>query len=194
MLRPEVWNLVDNTSPGYVGKHRNELWAARDAKYGKENWQTIWLVGGHYLEYKEACCLYEDAYFEYFKQRPELLEYLLEVASDVYDDDPSNVESGLDYSKRGDIRTHIQDIAIRNCVKRFGREFKGSRLIQIRDRMGDHPLSLALSPGQVPFHKPELMSHPDNLTEIRGKAWWLPSSVEDFYQRGKRLVVRTRPR
>jgi hypothetical protein len=56
--------------------------------------------------------------------------------------------------------------------------------------MGDHPLSLALSPGQVPFHKPELMSHPDNLTEIRGKAWWLPSSVEDFYQRAKRLVVR----
>jgi hypothetical protein len=60
--------------------------------------------------------------------------------------------------------------------------------------MGDHPLSLALSPGQVPFHKPELMSHPDNLTEIRGKAWWLPSSVEDFYQRGKRLVVRKKPR
>jgi hypothetical protein len=190
MLSPEVWNLVDNTSPGYVGKHRNDLWAERDVKYGKGNWQTIWLVDDNYLEYEEACRLYEDAYFEYFKQRPELLEYLLEVASDVYDDDPSNVESGLDYSKRGDIRTHIQDIAIRNCVKRFGREFKGSRSIQIRDRIGDHPLSLALSPGQVPFHKPELMSHPDNLTEIRGKAWWLPSSVEDFYQRAKRLVVR----
>jgi len=193
MLSPEEWNLIDNTSPGYVGKHRNDLWAARDTKYGKGNWQTIWLVDGSYLEYEEACRLYEDAYFEYFKQRPELLEYLLEVASDVYDDDPSNVESGLDYSKRGDIRTHIQDIAIRNCVKRFGREFRGDRLIQIRDRMGDHPLSLALSPGQVPFHKPELMSHPDNLTEIRVKAWWLPSSVEDFYQRGKRLVVRRRP-
>src|SRR5262249_15701954 len=116
--------------------------------------------------------------------------YLLEVASDVYDDDPSNVQSGLDYSQRGDIRTHIQDIAIRNCVKRFGREFKGNRLIQIRDQIGDQPLSLALSPGQVPFHTPGLISHAENLTEIRGKAWWLPSSVEDFYQRAKRLVVR----
>src|SRR5262245_66382300 len=122
----------------------------------------IWLVGGHYLEYKEACRLYEDAYFEYFKQRPELLEYLLEVASDVYDDDPSNVESGLDYSKRGDLRTHIQDIAIRKCLKRFRRKFRGDKLIQIRDRIGDHPLSLALSLGQVQFHKLELHLHSSN--------------------------------
>jgi hypothetical protein len=190
MLRQAEWKLVDNTSPGYVGKRRNDLWAERDAKYGKENWQTIWLVDGKYLEYEEACRLYEDSYFEYFKQRPELLEYLLEVASNVYDDDPSNVESGLDYLQRGDLRTHIQDIAIRNCVKRFGREFRGGKLIQIRDRIGEHPLSLALSPGQVPFHKSELISNPDNLSEIRRQAWWLPSSVEDFYQRGKRLAVR----
>ena len=74
MLSSKEWNLLDNTSPGYVGKHRNELWAERDARYGKGNWQTIWLVGGNYLEYEEACRLYEDAYFDYFKQRPELLE------------------------------------------------------------------------------------------------------------------------
>jgi len=123
MLSREEWSLIDNTSPGYVGKRRNELWAERDSKYGKGNWQTIWLVAADYLEYTEACRLYEDAYFENFKKRPELLEYLLEVASNVYDDDPSNVESGFDYSNRGDVRTHIQDIAIRNCVKRFGREF-----------------------------------------------------------------------
>jgi hypothetical protein len=193
MLNQDEWKLVDNTSPGYLGKRRNEFWAKRDAQYGKGNWQTIWLVAGNYLEYAEACLLYEDAYYEYFKQRPELLEYLLEVASDVYDDDPTNVEAGFDYSKRGDVRTHIQDIAIRNCVKRFGRQFKGQQLIQIRDRIGEHPLSLALSPGQVPFHKPELVSCPDNLEEIRKNAWWLPMSVEDFYQRAKRLVVRNQP-
>lgn len=190
MLSRSEWILFDNNSPGYVGKRRNELWAMRDARFGKGNWQTIWLVGGDYLEYEETCRLYEDAYFEYFKMRPELLEHLLEIASNVYDDSPSNVESGLDYSKRGDSRTHIQDIAIRNCVKRFGREFCGDRLIQIRDRMGEHPLSLALSPGQVPFHKAALLSNPDNLEKIRSKAWWLPASVEDFYQRAKRLVVR----
>jgi hypothetical protein len=194
MLSQSEWKLVDNTSVGYVGQRRNDLWAERDAKYGKGNWQTIWLVSSDYLEYEDACRLYEDAYFEYFKQRPELLEFLLEAASDVYDDDPSNVESGLDYAKRGAVRTHIQDIAIRNCVKRFGRQFQGSQLIQIRDRIGEHPLSLALSPGQVPFHEPALISDPDNLAEITSRAWWLPLSVEDFYQRAKRLVVRNNVR
>jgi hypothetical protein len=190
MLNKTEWKLVDNTSAGYVGSRRNELWAERDSKYGKGNWRSVWLVEGDYLEYEEVCRLYEDAYFEYFKKRLELLEYLLEAASDVYDDDPSNVESGLDYSRQGSVRTHIQDIAIRNCVKRLGREFRGQTLLQIRDREGEHPLSLALSPGQVPFHKPELLSDPDNLREIRSKAWWLPLSVEDFYQRAKRLAIR----
>ena len=193
MLSKAEWKLVDNSSPGYVGSRRNTLWVERDSQYGKGNWRSVWLVEGDYLEYEEVCRLYEDAYFEYFKKRPELLEYLLETASDVYDDDPSNVESGLDYSRQGPLRTHIQDIAIRNCVKRFGKTFKGETLLQIRDREGEHPLSLALSPGQVPFHRPELLSDPDNLREIRSKAWWLPSSVEDFYQRAKRLAIRKSP-
>ncbi|MGE5302691.1 MAG: hypothetical protein ACM3TN_05140 [Alphaproteobacteria bacterium] len=190
MLSKGEWRLVDNTSPGYVGSRRNKLWVDRDSQYGKGNWRSVWLVEGDYLEYEEVCRLYEDAYFEYFKKRPELLECLLETASDVYDDDPSNVESGLDYSRQGSVRTHIQDIAIRNCVKRFGKTFKGEKLLQIRDREGEHSLSLALSPGQVPFHRPELLSDPDNLPEIRDKAWWLPLSVEDFYQRAKRLAIR----
>ena len=190
MLNKDEWRLVDNRSPGYVGSRRNELWAERDSQYGKGNWRSVWLVAGEYLEYEEVCRLYEEAYFQYFKIRPELLECLLETASDVYDDDPGNVESGLDYSKQGSTRTHIQDIAIRNCVRRFGRQFTGQTLLQIRDREGKHALSLALSPGQVPFHQPELISEPANLQEIRSKAWWLPSSVEDFYQRAKRLAVR----
>jgi hypothetical protein len=190
MLNKNDWKLVDNTSPGYVGQRRNDLRGERDNKYGTENWQTVWLVGDDYLDFEEVCRLYEDAYFQYFEKRPELLDLLLRVASDVYDDEPSNVESGYDYLKQGSIRTHIQDIAIRNCVRRFGRTFNGNTLLQIRDRMGEHPLSLALSPGQVPFHRPELISFPDNLAQLETSAWWLPLTVEDFYQRAKRLVVR----
>ncbi len=171
MLDKKIWTPINNNSTGYIGKHRNEEWNKRDAKYGKDNWQMAWLVDDKLLDYSEVCQLYEDAYFEYFKKRPKLLEHLLESASNVYDDDPSNVESGTDYSKRGDIRTHIQDIAIRRCVERFSKEFKGNKLIQIRDRVGEHPLSIALSPGQVPFHSPELLSYPDNLKEIKENAW-----------------------
>lgn len=190
MLNPNEWHPIDNNSTGYVGKRRNDEWAKRDARYGKDKWKIAWLVGGKLLEYEEVCQFYEDAYFEYFKKRPEVLDHLLDVASDVYDDDPSNVDSGTDYAKRGEVRTHIQDIAIRRCVQRFGRSFRGRSLIQIRDRIGSHPLSLTLSPGQVPFHKPELISTPDNLKEIHRDMWWLPGSVEDFYQRAKRLCIR----
>lgn len=189
MLNKKIWKPINNDSTGYLGKRRNQEWAKRDKKYGKGNWQMAWLVGGKLLEYLEACQLYEDAYFEYFKKRPELLNHLIETASDVYDDHPSNVKSGLDYSKRGRIRTHIQDIAIRRCIKRFGKRFKGKKLLQIRGRVGKHPLSLALSPGQVPFHKPKLLSKSDNLKEITRNAWWLPGSVEDFYQRAKRICM-----
>lgn len=190
MLDRKIWKPIDNVSPGYVGKHRNEEWRKRDEKFGKGRWQMAWLVGEDLLDYFEACELYEDAYYVYFQQRPEILEHLLQEASDVYDDDPSNVEAGTDYSKRGDVRTHIQDTAIRCCLKRLGRSFAGSKLIQIRDRLGEHPLSLALSPGQVPFHRMEALSFPDNLPEMKKSAWWLPGSVEDFYQRAKRICIK----
>jgi len=190
MLDLKIWKPLNNDSTGYVGKHRNEEWAKRDRQFGQDNWRMAWLVEGEYLDYQEACRHYEEAYFVYFQQRPELLQHIIETASDVYDDDPSNVTSAIDYLKRGAVRTHIQDIAIRNCLKRFGKKFMGSALLQIRDRLGSHPLSLALSPGQVPFHKQAWLSQPDNLQAIEQNAWWLPGSVEDWYQRAKRLCIR----
>ncbi|MFH0804959.1 MAG: hypothetical protein V1916_02055 [Patescibacteria group bacterium] len=191
MLTPNEWRPIDNHSTGYVGKHRNDKWRKRDEQYGAGNWRMAWLVDSELLEYLEACQLYEDAYFAYLQLRPNLLEILCREASDVYDDDPSNVVAGCDYRNRGAVRTHIQDTALRNCVRRLGRKFEGNILIQIRDRMGSHPLSLALSPGQVPFHQPALLSLPDNLAQIQADAWWLEGSVEDWYQRAKRLCVRT---
>ena len=190
MLNKNIWKPIDNNSPGYLGKRRNQEWQRRNQQYGAGNWQIAWLVSDNLLEYKEVCRLYENAYYEFFGKRPEILEHLLEVASEVYDDDPSNIKSGIDYLKRGAVRTHIQDIAIRNCLRRLGRNFKGKQILQIRDRVGSHPLSLALSPGQVPFHLPNLISTPSNLRQITKNAWWLPYSVEDFYQRGKRICLK----
>ncbi len=190
MLNKNEWQPINNNSTGYVGRHRNEEWRKRDNLYGRGHWQIAWLVDGKLLDYCEVCQLYEDAYYTYFKVRPELLEYLITAAAEVYDDSKENIKSGFDYHKRGKVRTHIQDIAIRNCLRRFRRKFQGHELIQIRDRLGMHPLSLALSPGQVPFHKPKLFSYPDNLIHMHKHAWWLPGSVEDFYQRAKRLCIK----
>lgn len=190
MLDKDMWEPVNNKSTGYLGKKRNEEWEKRNVLYGEGEWKMGWLVDGNFLEYPEICQLYGDAYYAYFQMRPELLEHLLDEAKDVYNDDPINVEAGTDFNKRGEIKTHIGDTAIRRAVQRLGKQFRGEKLLQINDRKGDHPLSLALSPGQVPFHKPELLSNPDNLAEIEVGAWWLKGSVEDFYQRAKRLCIK----
>ncbi len=190
MLDKNIWQPINNKSTGYLGVRRNEEWAKRDGIYGQGNWRMAWLIDDNLLEYADVCQLYGEAYYEYFKQRPELLDYLVKIASDVYDDTPANVEAGVDYNVRGEVKTHIHDTAIRQCVKRFGKQFEGEKLFQISEHAGQHPLSLALSPGQVPFHKKEYLSRPSNLDEIIKDAWWLPGSVEDFYQRAKRLCVK----
>lgn len=190
MLDLKSWKQVDNNSLGYEGKSRNGNIEARNQMYGTGNWVIGWVHGELVLEYEEVCRVYEDGYLEYFKLRPELLKHLSEIASEVYDDDISNIASGQDYAIKGDVLTHIQDIAIRRCFVRLGLAFKGQEPVQIRDARGKGAISMALSPGQVPFHQPQLISSPDNLEEIRSNQWWLPGSVEDYYQLNKRLFLR----
>lgn len=190
MLKKNEWKQINNDSTGYLGSKRNYEYGKRNKKYGKGNWKIGWVCGDLILDYLEVCQMYEDAYFEYLSYRPELIEYLENIASDVYDDDPKNTESELDYLKRGKVRTHIQDIAIRRCMMRLGKSFKGKKLIQIRDRDGKDPISKTLSPGQVPFHKIELITIPSNIDWVHNKRWWLINSVEDFYQRNKRVFLK----
>lgn len=191
MLSLTKWKCVDNKSPGYWGKTKKEKLAKLDKKYGPDNWMIAWSVNGKLLEFLEICQLYENAYYSYFKRHPETLDDLVTIASDVYDDDPSNTRSGVSYRIQETNRTHIQDIAIRRSMRRLRKRFKGDRLIQVRGH-GTRPLGVALAPGQIPFHKPEWISTPDNLKTLQRKAWWLPGSIEDFYQRGKRICIRVK--
>jgi hypothetical protein len=170
--------------PGYLGKHRAEKYAEWDHMYGKSNWHLIWKWGKRYIEYIVACQVYEKSYLAFLAGHKDILEELVNVASDVYDDSPTNVNSGCDYRKQETDRTHIQDIAIRRVVKQLGLTFKGHELIQIRDVRGTHRLSMILSPGRVPFHKPDLIVQP----WLEG--WWEPGSVECFYQSNRYLECR----
>jgi hypothetical protein len=167
--------------PGYLGKTRNAKYVEWDEKFGKGNWELVWLLNGFRYNWLGVCGLYEDAYLVYFESHPDILAQLLTEASDVYDDSLTNVGSGLDYLRQETERTHIQDIAIRRCVDKLGLKFKGDKLIQIRDSLGEHPLSMTLSPGKVPFH------HPEHIEVPRIEGWWDAGSVEDFYQSNKYL-------
>ncbi len=177
------WETVDR--PGYFGRHRDERRAAYDAQYGRGQWRIVWEADGRLFGFEQMVLLYEDAYVAYLGSSQGLpwLAQLVESASDVYDDAPSNVASGLDYLKQETSRTHVQDVAIRRAVVRLRETFRGQQLIQIRDSQGSHVLSMVLSPGQVPFHRPELILKPF----LEG--WWEPGSVECFYQSNKLLQV-----
>jgi len=168
----------------YLGKKRDDKCAEWNALYGEGNWRLVHVFGGAVLDFLGVCAVYEDAYFEFFKDNPNILQQLVAEASDVWDDAESNVQSGFDYLKQETGRTHIQDIAIRRSVARRGCCFQGKGLIRIRDKEGSHPLSLILSPGRVPFHRLGLIVQP----ELEG--WWLPGSVESFYQSNRVLQVR----
>lgn len=168
--------------PGYLGKRRDVYVAELNQRFGQGHWQFVWQWGTQTLDFVEACLMYEDAYYHFLVDN-HLVLTLCEQASDVYDDSPSNVASGYDYLAQETDRTHVQDIAIRRCLRRLGSDFIGDQLIQIRDSLGEHPLSMTLSPGQVPFHRPGHIVRP----QLTG--WWQADSVEAFYQSNRYVAV-----
>ena len=175
----EKW--IDVERPGYSGKRREARHQQWDKEYGQGNWRLAWRVGDVSVSLLGACTLYEDSYFEFLKNNPLVLKRLVTEASDVYDDSRTNIHSEFDYLKQETDRTHLQDIAIRRSVLRLGLWFQGDDLIQIRDKAGPHPLSIMLSPGRIPFHRPDLILSP----ELEG--WWQPETPESFYQSNKYL-------
>ena len=122
------------------------MYARWDGTYGKGNWRLAWKVGMEYVDFLQACKHYEESYYRFLKGHEEMLGKLIGTASDVYDDAVSNLRSGFEYSIQETNRTHVQDIAIRNAVRRLGSKFQGDELLRIRDTEGSHALSMELSP------------------------------------------------
>ena len=189
---------------GYLGKNRDQKSKEFDELIGEGAWMIGWAIGenllwkpqacileGKYvvLDYARACKLYEDAYFEHFKQHPDELEWIIKNAGEVYDNAESNIKSSLDYLKQEENTTHIQDITIRNVIARFGKKFEGKELLQIRtDGAGEK-----WNPANLYFHRQEWFVEPRNA----GTAWWCrdrykakEKSVECFWQSNKFLLVK----
>ncbi len=172
--------------PGLPGKQNKE-----DSKGGYSFGRRPWfhVTGGetsnrkYIIHFAGAVALYEDAYCSFFLTNGLVLEQLIAAASNVYDNAPSNVASGFDYRKQETPDTHLQDIAIRRCLLRMGRWFEGTALTQIRSSAGG-TFEAQLSPGRVPFHRPDLIIRP----ELEG--WWERGSIESFYQSNKHLLVK----
>ena len=131
--------------------------------------------------------MYEESYVIYFGINDEALDFVIKY-QDVYDNHPSNVNSGTDYDIQERPSTHLHDIAIRRALKMLGVWFTGeeSRNLEIR---GSDSEGGFLSPGEIPFTALEMISseEPKNYSNL-GK-WWKDGSIEDFWQQNKLLQV-----
>lgn len=178
------WETVER--PGYFGKKRDELCKLWDAKYGHLNWRLAYQWGDLVVPREVGIQLYEDAYYEFLKNNPETLEWLVSNASNVFDTAPTNIQSEFDYTIQETPNSHIHDIAIRRSVLRLGEWFRGDHLIHVRWKDTE---GFRLSPGIVPFHLPKFIV-PGEIKDYGGKGfWWYKDSIEDFYQRNKVLQI-----
>ncbi|MBI3334477.1 hypothetical protein HYZ97_03235 [Candidatus Pacearchaeota archaeon] len=174
------WQYIE--SPGQFGKQCDARYEGYDARFGKNQWRIVWIWGKNKLEFKRACKHYERSYWNDSFKRPEIWRELITTASEVYDYSHDDIKSGCDYLIQAGPATHIQDIAIRNVVRRHQWNFKGSEPVQVRglkSRWGE-----LLSPGKVMFHKP------NNIVTPHLHGWWELNSVEDFWQSNKIVQAR----
>lgn len=178
----ESMGWQDMERPGFFGRNRDSKFKEYDGRFGEGNWRIAWIWRDKRLEFVKACKHYEQSYFIDSFKRKDVWNELVNTASSVYDMEPRDIESGFDYTIQKGNATHIQDIAIRNVVRRTLREFKGSELVQIKGQKTKW--GALLSPGKVPFYKPEMII----LPEMKG--WWDVNSIEDFWQRNKVLQAK----
>ncbi|MFA7709158.1 MAG: hypothetical protein WCX82_03410 [archaeon] len=179
------WEIAER--PGYLGKKRDEIHSFWDKQYGKDNWKLAYQWGDRIISREMAIQIYEDAYYEYFKNNSLFLEWLVKRASDIFDTDESNLKSDLDYNNQETSNNHIHDISIKRAILRLGKKFLGDHVVQVRwvDSEG-----FLINPGVVPFHKPELILKEEIKDYGEKGIWWKENTIEDFYQRNKVLLMR----
>lgn len=172
--------------PGYFGKHRAEKEQEYDQKYGLGGWSECWQVKDCIFNFHAAVMLYDDAYYFYLRDNPELITWC-ESFDECYDNDKSNVNCGTTHNTTS-VPRHIQDVSVRRALLRLGTYFRGKgngdNLLWIRSEDSN---GWKLSPGNVPFHLPNII-----LSEKEGgpiRKWVQYNSVEEFWQRNKVIIA-----
>lgn len=182
-----TWKPIER--PGFLGRQRDAKVREWNSVYGTGNWRLAWRVmvdsriGDASFPFLAACrYLYEPSYLVYLQSHPEQVDYICGF-SEVIDNALSNIQSGLDYSKQEAASTHIQDIAIRNCLRLLGRKFEGGEKDGVLEVRGRKSNGARFSPGIIPH-----VGLPIELPSL-APSWAAPNSVEDFWQSNKWLEV-----
>ncbi|MFC1728173.1 hypothetical protein ACFLZ7_01765 [Nanoarchaeota archaeon] len=182
--RPGDWH--NEGRPGPLGDRRDQRSFEWDQKYGMGNWRLVWKWADDqsekYLSFERACKEFEGAYSADFSSNPEKWKELAREAREVYDIEERDIDSGLDYMVQKGRANHIQDIAIRNVLKKNGLQFTGDKLAQVRGARTKW--GSLFSPTRIMFHKPHQIKMPHLINYCH------PQSTEAFWQNNKYLQVR----
>lgn len=171
--------------PGYFGRKRDLIVANLNARYGEDGWELRWVTSTYPngLTFKDACIeFYEYSYESYFVEHPEELDIIC-AYGECIDNAMTNIQSGCDYEHQESYSTHIQDIAVRNVLFKFGREFEGpaDKILVIRSADSN---GYKFGPGNIPFWAPAMITQPPLCPKWANK--W---SVEEFWQSNKWIFV-----
>ena len=169
-----------------LGKDRDKFCWQMDKKYGPKNWLWVFRVGKKLYSFDFGMQIYEDAYYQFFRNNVSKLKMLAENYYDVCMIDKDDLESGLDYHKQTQKWDHFADIAIRRSFVRLGVWFKGEKdLFKI--------VGSEYNDGSVPFHLPHLLYRSDPAQSA--KAWIVSNrmiavatAMEDQHKLSKFLV------
>lgn len=186
------WKTVER--PGYLGKKRDEVEVNWNQRFGKGNWKIAYEFGGLVVPREMGIELYEEGYYHFLLGNPNVLDWLVTTASDVFDTAPTNVEARFSYSQQETPNNHVHDVAIRRALLKTGNWFAGDHLVHVR---GPKTEGSRLAPYMVPFHMPEFISDKSIKDYGNKGSWWdelgVSKSVEAFYQKNKVLQARTIP-
>jgi len=166
--------------PLFLGPVKKKVASELHSKFGEENWQIGHLFNGEILSWDSVLPHIEQSYRLFFENSPEILDWLLFTAKDIFETAPSNIHSGLDYNIQETPHKHYVDIAIRRVLKELGCEFQGESLLQIRGEESD---GFILSAEQVPFYQPERILRPP----LKGR--WEKRSIASFWHSNRVLAV-----
>jgi hypothetical protein len=173
-------NWVNASRIGYFGNMKSRIDDFLTGLHGKA-WRVTHLVDGKPISEEESLRLYEDSYVNFLKNNSKVLDWLVNHASDVYDNSKTNMDSGTDYKQQESTSIHLQDIAVRKAVSRLGYEFKGNDPVEIR---GAGSEGYVLNPGRIPFIDISKIMVPNR------SSWYRNDSLEGFWQENKVLQLK----
>jgi hypothetical protein len=207
----EIWMPVG--VPGFSGEAKQRRAELLDERFGADGWRWGYVVRGQVVGFDAAIAEYEQGYRVYLTEHPEIVEWLVAEAGNVYDERVENVfDDG--YLQPSPVPNHYQDISVRRVVAELtgtvgagsgeleemvdlstgethvvprAPGFRGPHLVQLRD--ADSP-AYFLNPALVPIHDPAL------ITTLPGRSEWYHSegcahlSIEAYWQQCKVIEVR----